>query len=118
MSWQFQADQPIYTQLVARLQQQIVSGVYPPGSKLPSVRELAADAGVNPNTVQRAFAELERAGLIYTQRTAGKFVTEDAAAVAQFVHGTMLLSLLAELVLGAILYFLTYFMLRKRRNLQ
>ena len=77
MSWQFQADQPIYTQLVARLQQQIVSGVYPPGSKLPSVRELA-----NPNTVQRAFAELERAGLIYTQRTAGKFVTEDAAAVA------------------------------------
>lgn len=82
MSWKFQADQPIYTQLVARLQQQIVSGVYPPGSKLPSVRELAADASANPNTVQRAFAELERAGLIYTQRTAGKFVTEDAAAVA------------------------------------
>ena len=80
MSWQFQADQPIYTQLVARLQQQIVSGVYPPGSKLPSVRELAA--GANPNSVHRAFAELERAGLIYTQRTAGKFVTEDAAAVA------------------------------------
>ena len=78
MSWQFQADQPIYTQLVARLQQQIVSGGYPPGCKLPSVRDLASDAGVNPNT----FAELERAGLIYTQRTAGKFVTEDAAAVA------------------------------------
>ena len=53
MSWQFQADQPIYTQLVARLQQQIVSGVYPPGCKLPSVRDLASDAGVNPNTVQR-----------------------------------------------------------------
>ena len=48
MSWKFQPDQPIYTQLVARLQQQIVSGVYPPGSKLPSVRELAADAGANP----------------------------------------------------------------------
>ena len=77
MSWQFQADQPIYTQLVARLQQQIVSGGYPPGCKLPSVRDLASDAGVNPNTVQRAFADLERAGLIYTQRTAGKFVTED-----------------------------------------
>jgi len=74
MSWQFQADQPIYTQLVARLQQQIVSGGYPPGCKLPSVRDLASDAGVNPNTVQRAFADLERAGLIYTQRTAGKFV--------------------------------------------
>lgn len=82
MSWQFQADQPIYTQLVARLQQQIVSGGYPHGCKLPSVRDLASDAGVNPNTVQRAFADLERAGLIYTQRTAGKFVTEDAAAVA------------------------------------
>ena len=81
MSWKFQPDQPIYTQLVARLQQQIVSGVYPPGSKLPSVRELAADAGANPNTVPRAFAELERAGLIYTQRTSGRFVTEDPAAI-------------------------------------
>ena len=76
MPWSFQADTPIYTQLVARLQEQIVSGAYPPGSKLPSVRDLAADAGVNPNTVQRAFAELERLGLIYTQRTSGKFVTK------------------------------------------
>ena len=84
MPWSFQADTPIYTQLVARLQEQIVSGAYPPGSKLPSVRDLAADAGVNPNTVQRAFAELERLGLIYTQRTAGKFVTEDAAAADAF----------------------------------
>lgn len=81
MPWSFQSDTPIYTQLVARLQEQIVSGAYPPGSKLPSVRDLAADAGVNPNTVQRAFAELERLGLIYTQRTSGKFVTEDAAAI-------------------------------------
>ena len=81
MPWSFQADTPIYTQLVARLQEQIVSGAYPPGSKLPSVRDLAADAGVNPNTVQRAFAELERLGLIYTQRTSGKFVTEDTAAI-------------------------------------
>ena len=81
MPWSFQADTPIYTQLVARLQEQIVSGAYPPGSKLPSVRDLAANAGVNPNTVQRAFAELERLSLIYTQRTSGKFVTEDAAAI-------------------------------------
>ena len=84
MPWSFQADTPIYTQLVARLQEQIVSGAYPPGRKLPSVRDLAADAGVNPNTVQRAFAELERLGLIYTQRTSGKFVTEDAAAADAF----------------------------------
>lgn len=81
MPWSFQADTPIYTQLVARLQEQIVSGAYPPGSKLPSVRDLAANAGVNPNTVQRAFAELERLSLIYTQRTSGKFVTEDASAI-------------------------------------
>lgn len=81
MPWSFQADTPIYTQLVARLQEQIVSGAYPPGSKLPSVRDLAAAAGVNPNTVQRAFAELERLSLIYTQRTSGKFVTEDASAI-------------------------------------
>ena len=78
MPWSFQADTPIYTQLVARLQEQIVSGAYPPGSKLPSVRDLAADAGVNPNTVQRAFSELEREGLIYTQRATGKYVTENA----------------------------------------
>ena len=49
MSWQFQADQPIYTQLVARLQQQIVSGGYPPGCKLPSVRDLASDAARFPD---------------------------------------------------------------------
>ena len=81
MPWSFQADTPIYTQLVARLQEQIVSGAYPPGSKLPSVRDLAADAGVNPNTVQRAFSELEREGLIYTQRATGKYVTENEADI-------------------------------------
>lgn len=81
MNWAFQPDLPIYTQLVARMQEQIVSGAYPPGSKLPSVRDLAAEAGVNPNTVQRAFAELERTGLVFTQRTSGKFVTEDQNAI-------------------------------------
>ena len=81
MPWSFQADTPIYTQLVVRLQEQIVSGAYPPGSKLPSVRDLAADAGVNPNTVQRAFSELEREGLIYTQRATGKYVTENEADI-------------------------------------
>lgn len=81
MSWSFEGDLPIYTQLTRRLQQEIVSGLYPPGSRLPSVRELAQQAGVNPNTVQRALAELERDGLITTQRTAGKFVTEDQGAL-------------------------------------
>ena len=81
MPWSFQADTPIYTQLVARLQEQIVSGAYPPGSKLPSVRDLAADAGVNPNTMQRALQELESRGLLQAQRTAGRTVTADDAAL-------------------------------------
>lgn len=77
MAWDLDADRPIYAQLVERIQMQIVSGQYPAGGKLPSVRELAAVAAVNPNTMQKAFAELERSGLIITQRTNGRTVTED-----------------------------------------
>ena len=77
MAWDLDADRPIYAQLVERIQMQIVSGQYPAGGKLPSVRELAAVAAVNPNTMQTAFAELERSGLIITQRTNGRTVTED-----------------------------------------
>lgn len=81
MPWEFRPDLPIYTQLVTQLQQRIVTGHLAPGDRLPSVRDLAAEAGVNPNTMQRALAELERQGLVYSQRTAGRFVTEDAAAI-------------------------------------
>ena len=81
MAWELDSDRPIYAQLVERIQMQIVSGYYPPGSRLPSVRELAAAAAVNPNTMQKAFAELERSGLIITQRTNGRTVTEDAAMI-------------------------------------
>lgn len=77
MAWQLNSDRPIYLQLVEIIQMQIVSGLYKPGDKLPSVRELAAEASVNPNTMQKAFAELERSGLIITQRTSGRIVTED-----------------------------------------
>lgn len=77
MSWNMNADRPIYAQIVEKLQMDIVSGAYQPGDKLPSVRELAADAAVNPNTMQKAFGELERTGLVYTQRTSGRFITED-----------------------------------------
>ena len=83
MEWQFRADAPIYTQLCEQLTLAIVSGVFGPGERLPAVRELAVDAGVNPNTVQRALGELERGGLVYAQRTAGRFVTEDTARIAQ-----------------------------------
>ena len=77
MDWNFRSDQPIYSQLTQRLTEAIVAGIYAPGEKLPSVRELAVEAGVNPNTVQRALAELERDGLVFSQRTTGRFVTEN-----------------------------------------
>ena len=78
MSCEFQDHLPIYAQLMDTLKRRIITGRYLPGEKLPSVRELAAEAGINPNTVQRAFSELEREGLIYTQRATGKYVTENA----------------------------------------
>ncbi len=83
MAWNLDSDRPIYAQLLERIQLQIVSGIYQPGEKLPSVRDLAAEASVNPNTMQKAFAELERSGLILTRRTSGRFVTEDTDMIAQ-----------------------------------
>lgn len=83
MAWNLDSDRPIYAQLLERIQLQIVSGTYGPGDKLPSVRELAAEASVNPNTMQKAFAELERSGLIVTRRTSGRFVTEDREMITQ-----------------------------------
>lgn len=77
MQWMISGDRPIYQQLTGQLTERIVSGVFPAGAKMPSVRDLAAEAGVNPNTMQRALADLEREGLLYTQRTSGRFVTED-----------------------------------------
>lgn len=86
MAWMLDNDRPIYLQLVERIQMQIVSGQYLPGEKLPSVRELAAVAAVNPNTMQKAFAELERSGLIITQRTNGRNVTEDTLLIKSIRH--------------------------------
>lgn len=83
MAWELDADRPIYAQLVERIQLQIVSGQYLPGGKLPSVRDLAAVASVNPNTMQKALAELERSGLLVTQRTNGRTVTEDAERIQE-----------------------------------
>ena len=77
MQWQFSNDAPIYTQLIQQVKVGIVTGAFPPGERLPSVRDMATEAGVNPNTMQRALAELERDGLVYSLRTAGRFVTED-----------------------------------------
>ena len=83
MYWEFTADRPIYAQLVEALQKRILSGVYPLGSSMPSVRALALEASVNPNTMQRALAELEASGLLSTQRTSGRTVTDDERLIMQ-----------------------------------
>ena len=77
MAWELDNKRSIYSQLVNVILRRIVTGVYPVGSKLESVRDLAQEAGVNPNTMQRALQELENTGIINTQRTSGKYVTED-----------------------------------------
>ena len=82
MGWILDKNRPIYLQLVETLQSRIVSGAYPPGAKIDSVRDLAAEAAVNPNTMQRALAELEQSGLLRAERTAGRFVTEDKELIA------------------------------------
>ena len=81
MDWQFTDDRPIWQQLTQQLTLRILKGEYPPGERLPGVRELAAQAGVNPNTMQRAMAQLEADGLAVGSRTAGRTVTEDAAVI-------------------------------------
>lgn len=75
---EFQSNIPIYVQLIDVIKLQIVSGKLKPGDKLKSVRDLAMEYGVNPNTMQKALAELEWDGLLYTVRTTGRYVTEDA----------------------------------------
>ncbi|MBE6722920.1 MAG: GntR family transcriptional regulator [Ruminococcaceae bacterium] len=83
MAWNLSSDRPIYAQLVEQVKLRIVSGLYPAGSKLPSVRDLATEASVNPNTMQRALAQLETEGLIFPQRTSGRFVTDKEEAIME-----------------------------------
>ena len=83
MDWIFRQDAPIYSQIIEGFKLSIASGELRPGEKLRSVRELAAWAGVNPNTMQRALSELEREGLVYAQRTSGRYVTEEENSVAR-----------------------------------
>ena len=77
MAWSFASDRPVYVQLAERLRKKIISSEYSAGEQIPSVRQLAAETAVNPNTVQRALAELEDEGLLEVRGTLGKFVTED-----------------------------------------
>ena len=77
MSFELNSEKPVYLQIMEQIERDILSGKYKPGDKFPSVRELAAHAMVNPNTMQKALAELERNGLVYSQRTSGRFITEN-----------------------------------------
>lgn len=81
MGEQFDLGRPIYAQIVERIKAKILAGEYPPGGHLDSVRDLAAAAGVNPNTMQRALAQLEAEGLLRTERTSGRYVTSDTELI-------------------------------------
>ena len=83
MPWNLDSDRPIFLQIVEHLQYEIVSGYYGPGQRLPSVRDLAAEASVNPNTMQRALSELERDGYMHSERTSGRFITEDKGKIGE-----------------------------------
>lgn len=83
MQFNFDNNRPIYLQLIEQLELYIISGKIPPGERLPSVRDFAALAKVNPNTMQRALTELEEMKLITTERTNGKFVTTNAKLITK-----------------------------------
>lgn len=86
MTWNLNPDRPLYFQLMEKIKMDIIAGHYSCGDRLPSVRELAAEASVNPNTMQRALSELERDGLLYSQRTSGRFITEDREMIEGLKH--------------------------------
>jgi len=83
MEWNLDANTPIYSQIVYHLELAIVSGEFPPGSQIPPVRALAIEAGVNPNTMQRALQTLEQENLVYSKRTTGRFVTRDIKKIEE-----------------------------------
>ena len=97
MSWELRADRPIYQQISEKVILRIISGHYKPGDRLPSVRELAEEAGVNPNTMQKALSELEVKGLVFSQRTSGRFITEDCKMI-QEVKETIALEKVDEFI--------------------
>lgn len=82
MGWNLDDSRPIWPQLKERLMKDIVGGRYEMGGPFPTVRDLAEEAGVNRNTMQRALGELENEGLVITNRTAGRTVTTDESLVA------------------------------------
>ena len=87
MEWFFKNGIPIYSQIIDEMTMRIASGAYAPGGKLPSVRDLAMEAGVNPNTMQKALSELERKGLVFSERTSGRFITKEEKVLKELHEG-------------------------------
>lgn len=83
MQWKFTGDRPVYQQIMQILRGAILAGELPPGARVKAVRDLALDAGVNPNTMQRALSELERESLLVSCGTMGRFVTSEKAVLEQ-----------------------------------
>lgn len=81
MAWSFNSDKAVYLQIAERIKRMVLSGEYGAGSQIPTVRQLALEAAVNPNTVQHAFSELENEGIIISKGTLGRFVTENAEVI-------------------------------------
>lgn len=114
MAWHFSSDRPVYIQIADRITRSVLSGEYKPGEQIPTVRQLALEAAVNPNTVQHAFADLENEGLIISKGTSGRFVTENKEIIEQsrnklakkivcdFIKNTNSLSLTKEQVISMI----------------
>lgn len=114
MAWHFSSDRPVYIQIADRITRSVLSGEYKPGEQIPTVRQLALEAAVNPNTVQHAFSDLENEGLIISKGTSGRFVTENKEIIEQsrnklakkivcdFIKNTNSLSLTKEQVISMI----------------
>jgi len=81
LAWSFSSDRPVYLQIADRIIKSVLSGDHLPGEQIPTVRQLAMEAAVNPNTVQHAFSELENEGIIISKGTVGRYVTEDTQVV-------------------------------------
>ena len=89
MNWKFSGDRPVYQQIMENIRGSVLRGELPPGGKIPSVRDLAAQAQVNPNTMQRALTELEREGLLVSGGTTGRTVTQDQAVLSSLREDTL-----------------------------
>ena len=81
MAWSFSSDKPVYIQIAEQITLSVLSGEYKPGEQIPTVRQLATEAAVNPNTVQHSFAFLESNGLVVSQGTVGRYVTNDTEII-------------------------------------